>query len=184
MADIWLISGIPGVGKSTTARRLAERLGRAAHIDGDEIQGWIRSGGVWPGQAPAEESSRQIKLNIRNQCLLARSFADAGFTPVVDYVIAGPDLALYRQHLGDFDLLFVVLAPGRRVAIERDRPRAKSRAHLAKHGVTLAEKWAFLEDSFRPLRDTGLWLDTSCLSVDEAVDSLLAARPAALLDRP
>ena len=87
MADTWLITGTPGAGKTTLARLLAERLERAVVIEGDLRQGWIVSGNVWPGQEPAAESARQIHLNMRNQCLLAQSYAAASFTPIIDYVI-------------------------------------------------------------------------------------------------
>jgi adenylate kinase family enzyme len=69
MADAWLITGIPGAGKTTVAWLLAERLERSVVIEGDLLQGWIASGRVWPGQEPAAEASRQIHLNMRNQCL-------------------------------------------------------------------------------------------------------------------
>ena len=69
MADAWLITGIPGAGKTTVARLLAERLERAVVIEGDLLQGWIVSGNVWPAQEPAAESSRQIHLNMRNRRL-------------------------------------------------------------------------------------------------------------------
>src|SRR2546422_4312804 len=69
MAGTWLITGIPGAGKTTVARLLAERLERAVVIEGDLLQGWIVSGNVWPGQEPAAESSRQIHLNMRNRRL-------------------------------------------------------------------------------------------------------------------
>lgn len=62
MASVWLINGIPGVGKTTTARALAARFQRAAHIEGDEIQGLIVSGAVNPGSQPEDEENRQIHL--------------------------------------------------------------------------------------------------------------------------
>jgi len=37
-AEIWIICGNACAGKTTTARLLAQRLPRAAHIDGDEMQ--------------------------------------------------------------------------------------------------------------------------------------------------
>jgi broad-specificity NMP kinase len=118
VADVWLISGIPGAGKTTVSRLLAERLERSVVIEGDLLQGWIVSGNVWPGGEPADESTRQIQLNMRNQCLLARSYAAAGFTPIIDYVIVSrADLHEYREQLRDLAVHFVVLHPGKDVVI-------------------------------------------------------------------
>src|SRR5262249_53759553 len=151
MADVWLISGIPGAGKTTVAKLLAERFDRSVVIEGDLLQGWIVGGNVWPGQAPAEESARQIRLNMRNQCLLARSYAGAGFTPVVDYVIVRQaDLREYREALHDLTVHFVVLHPGKSVVIARESGREKSQRHKRKHGLTIGEHFAHLE---RPMVD-------------------------------
>jgi predicted kinase len=48
----FLITGIPGAGKTTVARLLAGQLERAAHIEADRLQEWIVSGGLCPDQEP------------------------------------------------------------------------------------------------------------------------------------
>ena len=125
MPDVWLISGIPGAGKTTTGRVLAARFPRSAFIEGDLLQEWLVNGIVWPGDEPAAESERQMSLNVRNQCLLARSYAEAGFTPVIDYVVvSGRLLDEYRRGLADLALHFVVLHPGKGTVLAA-RPRGR-----------------------------------------------------------
>jgi gluconate kinase len=183
MADVWLISGIPGAGKTTVARLLAERFERSVVIEGDLLQGWIVSGTVWPGQEPAEESSRQIHLNMRNQCLLAQSYAAAGFTPIIDYVIVSQaDVGEYRQRLGGLVLHLVVLHPGKSVVIAREAAR-ESQRHKDKHGLTIGEHFAHLE---RPLVEQltglGLWIDNTALTPAATIDAILAQRERARLE--
>jgi chloramphenicol 3-O-phosphotransferase len=183
MTDAWLVTGIPGSGKTTLARLLAERLERSAAIEGDLLQGWIVSGNVWPGTEPAAEAARQIRLNMKNQCLLARSYADAGFTPVIDYVIVTrADLAEYRRGLEGLSLYLVVLHPGKAVVIQRESGREKSRRHRDKHGRTIGEHYAHLQEPLvEELTGIGLWIDNSALPPAATTDIILANRSRALL---
>ena len=67
---------------------------------------------------------------MQTQCLLARSYAAAGFTPVIDYVIVSrADLGEYRRRLGGLTLHLVVLHPGKSVVIARESGREKSQRH-------------------------------------------------------
>lgn len=171
MASVWLINGIHGVGKTTTACALAQRFPRAAHIEGDGIQGLIVSGAVNPGSQPEDEENRQIHLNVRNQCLLAESFAQVGFTTIIDYVVTSRDrLMEYKTQLDTIDLRLVTLSPGKHVALERDAKRPEKTAHF----------WTHLEKAMiEQLTGIGLWVDNSNASVEEVIDYILANESAA-----
>ncbi|MEI7031586.1 AAA family ATPase [Streptomyces pratensis] len=169
-----LLSGIPGSGKSTVAAALAARFTASAHIEVDALQGLIVSGGRWPSPERDEEADRQILLRARNACLLADSFAAAGFLPVIDdVVVRRAHLGFYRERLTGRPLHRVLLAPGAAKARERNLARDK----------TLTTDWTPLETVMRAeLADEGIWIDNAELTVDRTVDAILAAtglKPAA-----
>ena len=82
-----LIIGVPGAGKTTVARGVADRLDRSAHIEADAIHAMIASGRRDPDPAGDQEADRQMLVQVRNAGVLADSFASNGFTPVLDDVV-------------------------------------------------------------------------------------------------
>lgn len=172
--EVWIINGIPGSGKSTTAKALAKRLPYSACIEGDAIQDLIISGKVSPGQEPKDEENRQIHLCITNQCLLANSLAEANFTPVIDYVIVNSQrIEEYRRQLKDAVILLVTLNPGIQTALDRDAKRQEK---------TVGDVWVHLEEEIRNgLAGKGLWVDNKNMSVDEVVTFILEHKEEAVV---
>ena len=171
--SVWLISGIPGAGKSTIAREIAGRLPKSAHIEVDLLREMVVSGGLKPGQEPLAESDAQLALGAHHGALLADSLMAAGFTPVVDDVVLQLQLARYRTVLSSWPIRLVVLAPPVEIAIERDRERRE------KH---VAERFAYLDVELRKqMQGLGLWLDTSGMSVPETVEAIILRADEAML---
>ena len=168
MADIWLVNGIPGAGKTSVARELASRMTRGAHIDGDVLHDMIATGRVDFDGEPSEEAIRQVDLTDRNQCVLALSFAAAGFVPVIDFVVhTSARLQSYRSLLCDRALYLVTLAPGQETAVARKPSVAR---------------WSNLELEIEAhLGGIGLWVNNATLSVEETVGHILESRHAAVL---
>ncbi|MFF0423652.1 AAA family ATPase [Streptomyces sp. NPDC021012] len=162
-----LLAGIPGSGKSTVAAALAGRFARAAHIEVDHLQELIVRGGHWPSPDGDPEADRQILLRARNGCLLADSFAAAGFLPVLDdVVVRRSHLDFYRARARAVPLHVVILAPGPDKAWERNNARHKK----------LTTNWAFLDEAMRAeLSGEGVWIDNADQTVEETVDAVLAA---------
>jgi gluconate kinase len=166
--SVVLVVGVPGAGKSTVARALAERLPRSACIEGDLVQHHFTvSGLVPPGGTPVQESDRQLALRWTNCALLARTFVSYGFTAVVEHAVSRRSWV--DRFLAETDpapLSLVVLAPRLEVALQRDRDRATKQ---------VADRFVHMDAELREeLQGVGWWLDTSDLSVAESVDAVLA----------
>ena len=166
MDGVIIVSGVPGAGKSTIAPLLAAEFDRAAHIEADALQHMIVSGQRWPGQEPAEEGYRQLRLRGRNACLLADSFRTAGFVPVIDDIVVGSRIDEFLGDLESRPVHLVLLLPDLDTLRRRNRERAKAdvfHESEALDGVAREERSA-----------AGLRIDNSRQSPDETVDAILA----------
>ena len=171
--SIWLITGIPGAGKTTVSKALAGKFQRSAHIEVDRVREMVSAGYLAPGQEPLAVSDAQLELGARNGALLADSFMEAGFTPVIDDVVLGLQLRQYQSVLSRWPLRLVVLAPAIEVALERDRQRPE------KH---VAARFAYLDEELRlQMQGLGLWLDTSATDIAETIKAIIQRAEEALL---
>ncbi len=163
---IYVVAGLPGVGKSTTSRVLTERFERSAHVEADALQAMAVRGAVLPdpdGIGP--EARRHLDLRLRQACRVAAAFADDGFVAVIDDLVIGPSVDVVRTELTGRELRFVMLCP----TFEHVRSR------WLEMGSPFADRWDWIDRVIR--HDTerlGLWLDTTTLSPAETVDRILA----------
>lgn len=166
---IIVVTGIMAAGKSTVGHLLAQRFAQGVHIEADVLQRMIVSGGVWvcqPGEPDGEEA-RQLRLRLKNMCLLVRSFFEAGFTVVLDDILMGDRWHQLQEELHDLPFSLVVLAPQVDVVIQqRDKNRSKGSQGYA---------WAVYLDHVlhSTMESIGLWIDTSEQTPEETVEQIL-----------
>jgi chloramphenicol 3-O-phosphotransferase/ADP-ribose pyrophosphatase YjhB (NUDIX family) len=172
-APVIIVTGPAGAGKSTVARALCGRFARAAHIDVDLLRwrmivsGYVRPEAAYGADTEAEEAWRQLALRARNAAALARNFAVDGFTAVIDDVLERcEELDMYLAELDGLDVAFVTLLPDAASLRARDEGREPEQR--------MGERSEELRRIITVNGETrGLRLDTSRITVDETVDTLL-----------
>jgi predicted kinase len=165
-------------GKSSVAQRLAERLPMSVHLRGDVFRRMIVSGRAEMEKGFSERAVEQLRLRYHLAAVASSLYCAAGFTVVYQDIIIGPIL---REVVEDLrrtvrqPLHVVVLCPAPEVIAEREAAREKK-------GYST---WTPNDLDHELRSDTpylGLWLDTSALSLEETVETILARLDEALID--
>lgn len=165
-----VVTGIMAAGKSTVSHLLAQQFARGVHVDADVLQRMIVSGGQWVSQSepgdPRGEAARQLRLRLKNMCLLGRSFYEAGFSVVLNDIIIGERRQHLQEELHDLPFTLVVLAPHVDAVLQRDQARPKE---------TQGSAWAeYLDGELRKtMAGTGLWVDSTSQTPQETVEYIM-----------
>jgi predicted kinase len=81
MSDLIIVSGAPGVGKSTVSRLVAATFDRSVHLQSDDLMASVVSGWVDPNLPEAEQQNEAIGAAL---AVSAMRLAEDGYTTVVD----------------------------------------------------------------------------------------------------
>lgn len=135
--SIYVISGPAGVGKSTTAKRLVERLERSSYISGDLISHLPVNGRGKPWLC--EETNRLTWVNILS---LTRNLIDFEYDVVIDYVVYPSDLKWLADQLKDkeINIVYVVLLVDKDTITKRDQLREVS-ARMGERSLILLQEF-------------------------------------------
>lgn len=126
MAELVVVSGPPGAGKSTVARKLAHTFDRSVLVEGDQFFGFLAAGAVLPWLPDTDDQNRVVQGAA---AAATGHFVRAGYDTVYEGV-------LDPWHIGEFlaacevdSLHYVVLLP----SVDRCAERVANRKG---HGFT------------------------------------------------
>jgi broad-specificity NMP kinase len=160
-ADAVVITGTPGVGKSTVCRALARRRPTAAHVEADSLHRFLVSGGEWPS-AGTERSVEQLVLRTRNAASVASNFTSLAIpTFVDDWISTSRQVRVLGEALPD--AVVIVLTATRSQVLQRDAQRDK---HTAAMYLDSAET---IDDV---LGRDAIRIDTTSRTIDDVVSTI------------
>ena len=169
-----LIAGLPGAGKSTVARAVAEAFDPSMHLQVDQLRAMMVRGYLSPDQASgwSDALTAQCVRESEAAAALALTFQRDGVTVVLDDVALPP--VFHRTYAQAQGMHKVLLLPGVEALLERIRQRR------AVYDELFAKQAPMLHAMLSSLDKAG-WtvLDTTHHSVEDTVSAVLKSLPEA-----
>jgi thymidylate kinase len=173
MSKIFILTGVPGSGKSSVACALLQHFPTGLHLPVDEQRAFVVSGIAHPIPEWTDETSRQFRLARQATLQTARRDAREGFTVAIDDVISLQEAqSLYEPRLAREEVYKILLQPDLETALERNRSRQNKNFDTEVLAETIRRTHqSFAEEgNFAP---GWLVIDTSQLSVEQTVARIL-----------
>jgi chloramphenicol 3-O-phosphotransferase len=165
----FVITGVMAAGKSTVAEVLAKSFARGVHVRGDVFRKMIVSGRNPIAPTLGDEALRQLDLRQHLAVSVANDYWRDDFNVVLQDIYAGGALTNVIERLEISPLYVVVLVPRPDVVATREQRREKSG-----YGDWDVEQFCASFEAETPR--VGLWLDTSAMTPEETVETILARR--------
>jgi len=163
---VCILTGPPGVGKSSIAKELAGKFEKAGWIDVDFLRKMVVSGYAKPGDK-TDEAALQATISVQNACTVAKNFAEKGFTVFIDDIVATPKrLDLYKKGLSPLNFKTFLLMADRKTVRKRDSQRPA--------GQVMGKRAMELYTIFSKI-DNKKWkkIDTTGKTIKETADAIL-----------
>lgn len=177
-----LLTGIQAAGKSTVGRMLAQRLDRAAFIEGDDLWRMVIAGRADMTEPPTASALEQLHLRYEHGAMLSRSFVAHGFSAVHVDSAYGPAVTEILDQLTCRRAL-VVLRPTPEAVAEREAARGTGAYRGWLDRGTLLDAVRQFDAWLGETPPLGLWVDSTHQTPEQTVAWILEHWETAVLDR-
>jgi predicted kinase len=162
---VLILTGPPGVGKTTTASILVERSSPAVHLEADAFFRFIRSGYIEPWKPESHDQNRVVMEIIAKA---AASYAGAGYFTIVDGIVIPRwflDPLRDELHAAGLEVAYAVA----RAPLSVCTARLREREGLLGDPGAIGQLWEEFAD-LGPLEANAV--DVTGISPEEAADVL------------
>lgn len=169
---IYFLTGAPGVGKSTTARALADRFEKAVLFDIDYFRKLVVKGLSEPSQNWTDETTLQFHLAHVAVGQSAKTYSDAGFAVIAEQCSSPESIQTFLKYAGPSQVVCLKAEMQANLRRNRERENKSFDPMDIEHFVL-----ALGDKMHREHHAAGFAvLDTTDLSTEETVDRILSLR--------
>ena len=157
MANLYIITGPAGVGKSTISKKIAKNSNKSVLIEGDFIYSQVIGGYV---SAWKEGNHLEVFWDI---CLnMIETYLSYGYDVIFNYIVTPKILEKIKGKFKNYNTKFIVLLTDEKTILERDKNRPED--------CQMKERCIILLNNFKNYDyNKNNILDTSKLSIEETV---------------
>lgn len=158
MANLYIITGPAGIGKSTVSKKIAKSKNKSVLIEGDEIYHQVISSYV---SAWKEGNHLDVFWDV---CISSiKTYLSYGYDVVFNYIITPDILERLKKEFKEYTTKFVVLLSDEETLLKRDKQRPED--------YQMNQRCLILLNSFKnkDYKQDNI-LDTTNLSIEDTVN--------------